>query len=924
MTAATVHSITSSLWSCADVSEDLVNWKTIIQELVDHHLVDDDDDFLSFFSTVCWKDSNNHVLKKMSKCVEGTDPIVFLPCLTNILKNTSQANVGHVKYCEILEETHGAILQMNNPSGPLHERDRVEVNLFVVNGVTGEHLHQSSAKRQQIMDFLTKFLSSRGLLSWRYWWLIRFSMTIASCSEIRTQGKLSLAYTLGSGRDRRLLCEKDIGDGKAASVLWTRVKMAAVDHIDISRWKDLCLIMEVRKDTVSSEERNDKVAESETCTFDKSRTYGSHKNAQENTDDERRVERKVDEEHNDTDDMSFSNKMELNKTNDPPELVPCVANPAADSPMLCLFNTWLKLKNIIKRNSPNIGPFYCSMKEALVNHNLMSIASPDGFSLLHECVRQRNSKVVPVFAYLGLISKMYHQKVDYEDNIGQGCVFLADWFGAKSVRAEIERCMTMENGLTVNRMANACRAGNVNLFKETLLSGQYSLIREECGMGCLDWAVISGKKKMIRAIMTAERDMGYTHVIGRGYASSSSSFCAPTSFVDENSPCSRQLCVVKTLDLCIALGESSAIQTIVSNIFSPNKTEELNKVQVHCRSLIERAAQAGNMRCFRVLVSLGCLMEGGTFFSEACVMGQFSFVKHCLSDSNISCHVDINYQDRRQRSALHIAIKRGYINIMKELFKHGAMVDIQNKRGRNILHSAAKNGMPKVLNMVVDELEKRRLLEQMLSSNEGRDKHLGSELCQLVRGIQAEHPCWHYVHVDRGVFDIFTKKTSKKTGIGSVNVAAYGHVIRSGWGVNPDKQVQHEVEGMFDMANISSSAAPPDMWPIHLAIFKNNTQCALRLIELMTVKDLNKGDCFNMRPLHYGCMRGNMDVVTALILKGVEVHVRDYKGRLPSKLAETNGHTHVFSKALFNSKLHPFKINLSRRRRNGKLTQKMG
>ena len=51
-------------------------------------------------------------------------------------------------------------------------------------------------------------------------------------------------------------------------------------------------------------------------------------------------------------------------------------------------------------------------------------------------------------------------------------------------------------------------------------------------------------------------------------------------------------------------------------------------------------------------------------------------------------------------------------------------------------------------------------------------------------------PAWHYVEVKRNMVNMFTAKTKS----GSVDVALYGAVVKSGWGTDPEESIMEELE----------------------------------------------------------------------------------------------------------------------------------
>ena len=66
-------------------------------------------------------------------------------------------------------------------------------------------------------------------------------------------------------------------------------------------------------------------------------------------------------------------------------------------------------------------------------------------------------------------------------------------------------------------------------------------------------------------------------------------------------------------------------------------------------------------------------------------------------------------------------------------------------------------------------------------------------LIYLVRGKDKGRPAWHYVLVDEGQENTFKEKVSS----GTVDVAVYGKVIKSGWGKDPPDDVKNAIDSFF-------------------------------------------------------------------------------------------------------------------------------
>ena len=66
-------------------------------------------------------------------------------------------------------------------------------------------------------------------------------------------------------------------------------------------------------------------------------------------------------------------------------------------------------------------------------------------------------------------------------------------------------------------------------------------------------------------------------------------------------------------------------------------------------------------------------------------------------------------------------------------------------------------------------------------------------LIYLVRGKDRGRQAWHYVLVDEGQENAFKEKVSS----GTVDVAVYGKVIKSGWGKDPPDDVKNAIDSFF-------------------------------------------------------------------------------------------------------------------------------
>lgn len=68
-----------------------------------------------------------------------------------------------------------------------------------------------------------------------------------------------------------------------------------------------------------------------------------------------------------------------------------------------------------------------------------------------------------------------------------------------------------------------------------------------------------------------------------------------------------------------------------------------------------------------------------------------------------------------------------------------------------------------------------------------------SDLVYLVHGKDKDRDAWHYVLVDKNKLPMFLKQIET----GSIDVALFGEVLRSGWGKNPSPEIVKEIEEEF-------------------------------------------------------------------------------------------------------------------------------
>ena len=229
----------------------------------------------------------------------------------------------------------------------------------------------------------------------------------------------------------------------------------------------------------------------------------------------------------------------------------------------------------------------------------------------------------------------------------------------------------------------------------------------------------------------------------------------------------------------------------------------------------------------------------------------------------------VNTQTADGNSPLHAAVSNGFFDITKLLIKKGSNVNLQNKEGRTPLFLGVKN--------------KHEQLIKLLIENEA-DVSIGykensTERFYLVRVKERGRAAWHYVLVKKHLLGLFLKLTNR----GSLNVADFGDVLRSGQGKDPPEgtgnKLQKEHESMFKEIT--------DTTLLHIASEIINEPEIIDLL-VKSGANVNAQDAEGFTPLHMAAIHGNLKIVKKLVDLDADVNIITTDGKNAAELAHLN------------------------------------
>ena len=257
-------------------------------------------------------------------------------------------------------------------------------------------------------------------------------------------------------------------------------------------------------------------------------------------------------------------------------------------------------------------------------------------------------------------------------------------------------------------------------------------------------------------------------------------------------------------------------------------------------------------------------VDACTPLHKAVMKGNQNVVKLFLEKNAL-----VNTQNADGDSPLHTAVSNGFFDITKLLIKKGSNVNLQNKEGRTPLFLAAENKHEQLIKI---------LIENEADVTIGYKKN-STKRIYPVRGKNKDRAAWRYVLAKEHLLDLFLKRAKG----GSLDLADFGAVLRSGWGKDPPEGTAKKIlkECDFKFKEI------PGVTVLHIVSQKNNEPEIIDLL-VKSGANVNAQDAEGFTPLHMAAIHGNLKIVKKLVDLEADVNIVTIDGKNAAALAHLN------------------------------------
>ncbi len=302
----------------------------------------------------------------------------------------------------------------------------------------------------------------------------------------------------------------------------------------------------------------------------------------------------------------------------------------------------------------------------------------------------------------------------------------------------------------------------------------------------------------------------------------------------------------------------------------------------------------------RIAISRFVNTEGQTLLHEAARLNRVTFLRYLLDDKNL-LDIDINSQDVRRKTALHIAAAENHDTIVNELIHAGARLDIDDDNAFTPLHCAIAEGHFRVTRLLIQaarnsDKEEGEYEKTLLHT--AADSHSSDILCLLLDLLP------HYINQKDA-----TRRTPLHIAAGNMTMGAVFctqllkagaacHAVANGEGQTALHYAVQFCDGQSARVLLNAGAHINAIdrlgkTPLHYAAETNNENAANVLLEAGADADIS--DDQGQTPLHYlgNSIINTLSFTYTLLEHGINLEVKDRNQRTPLHYHALHSAEHV-------------------------------
>ncbi|MBY0378672.1 MAG: ankyrin repeat domain-containing protein, partial [Gammaproteobacteria bacterium] len=310
---------------------------------------------------------------------------------------------------------------------------------------------------------------------------------------------------------------------------------------------------------------------------------------------------------------------------------------------------------------------------------------------------------------------------------------------------------------------------------------------------------------------------------------------------------------------------------------------DINAVDEKGQTALSYSLIAGKFPAAIALIQAGAKLDEQTM--QAKDVQQRSLLHYTAADKSLSgvmqqlidAHVNVNAPDKKGRTPLHYAAKRGNLEAIIALRAAGADFNAVDHSGKTVLHYAAKKNQAAAIIV---------LAEQLTSENINQKDNKG--LTALAYAFNEETETYQLeatiVLLEAGAECSLRLLAQKEYNLDCKTLL---HVAAA---MNKPKTIHALITAGADVDAVDRYCQTA----LHCAVI-NKHMLAVKALIAANI-DINAADSKGKTALHYAVQQGNQDMVALLISKGANIEAQDREGKTPLHYIAENSDIHSLIK----------------------------